>query len=126
MSKWLDKVLLLVAIVIAGAAAYYAASNSYQSNVRQSGMRGNTFDAELPSIESPPQMHWDEPAKQQDNWIFEVFTPPRVFFNQGTSRFVIQLPDGEVPPPPATEFGLEVVGIKREPFRVQLTGYSGH
>jgi hypothetical protein len=124
-SKWLDKILLLVAIVIAAAAAYYATNNSYQANARQTAPRGNQFVAELPSIETPEKKHWDEPAKQQDDWIFEVFTPPRVFFNQETMRFLVQLPAGDVAQPPPTEFGLEVVGIKRDPFRVQLTGYSG-
>lgn len=75
------------------------------------------------AMETP---RWPQPPAQSQGggWIYEVFTPPVIFYNAAARSFAVTAPQyaNEALP---TAFGLELLAVKREPFRLQLTGYFG-
>ena len=80
--------------------------------------------ADAPSVKARP---WHPPAAQARgrDWIYDMFTPPEIFYNPRSQLFTVK------PPPSGTDeateeaFGLELVGVRPEPFRLQLIGYVG-
>jgi hypothetical protein len=60
-------------------------------------------------------------------WIYDVFTPPEIYYSEATKEFSVTPP---IPPvvvkPPEIPFGLELVEIKQDVFRLQLVGYVGN
>jgi hypothetical protein len=68
---------------------------------------------------------WPEPKAQSQGagWLYEVFTPPVIYYDARANSFVVSLPHDSVEgSPPA---GLELIEVKREPYRLQLAGYFG-
>ena len=70
-------------------------------------------------------MPWPKPMAQTHGggWLYEIFTPPVIYYNTVAKSFTVTPPlnlaDGGVP------FGLELVDVKFEPYRLQLVGYFG-
>jgi hypothetical protein len=68
---------------------------------------------------------WAKPAVQShgSGWLYEVFTPPVIYYNTLARSFAVTPPmhltDGGMP------FGLELLDVKLEPYRLQLVGYFG-
>lgn len=64
---------------------------------------------------------WKAPGPQSagGKWLFQVFTPPRIYYANG--EFVVDTPGIIVPPPPP--FGVELVAIKPDHFRLQVVGF---
>ncbi len=68
---------------------------------------------------------WQTPQPQSagDAWVYDIFTPPYIFYNEAADEFVPRPPgprDGEV-----AELEIEFIGFQEEPYRIQLTGYAG-
>ncbi len=60
-------------------------------------------------------------------WAFDVFTPPEIYFDSETGRFSVSAPEAvemgdEVL---QTPFGVTLVAVARQPYRLQLVGYAG-
>ena len=68
---------------------------------------------------------WVAPSAQSagDGWIYEVFTPPVVFYDRQAASFSVT-PAGAARGDDR-EFALELISVRRELFRVQLSGYAG-
>ena len=71
---------------------------------------------------------WTSPSSQTRgrDWIYDTFTPPEIFYNARSKHFTVK------PPAALTEdgfleeaFGVELVTVRPEPFRLQLIGYVG-
>jgi len=71
---------------------------------------------------------WTPPSSQTRgrDWIYDTFTPPEIFYNARSKHFTVK------PPAALTEdglleeaFGVELVTVRPEPFRLQLIGYVG-
>lgn len=68
---------------------------------------------------------WAKPAPQShgSGWLYEVFTPPVIYYNTLAKSFTVTPPlnlaEGGAP------FGLELIDVKFEPYRLQLVGYFG-
>ncbi len=68
---------------------------------------------------------WPKPAAQSQGsgWLYEVFTPPVIYYNTLAKSFTVTLPmnlaEGGAP------FGLELLDVKFVPYRLQLVGYFG-
>jgi hypothetical protein len=68
---------------------------------------------------------WPKPAAQSHGggWLYEVFTPPVIYYNALAKSFAVTPPlnlaEGGGP------FGLELLDVKFEPYRLQLVGYFG-
>jgi hypothetical protein len=72
-----------------------------------------------------PTSIWPKPVEQNagNGWLYEVFTPPIVYYNTKTRSFAVEPAHGSTGG--ATPFSLELIGVKPEPFRLQLAGYFG-
>lgn len=70
---------------------------------------------------------WNQPAAQSRgrDWIYDAFTPPEIFYNARSRHFTVKPPLGAGEDVPEEPFGLEVVSVKPEPYRLQLIGYVG-
>lgn len=105
---------------------------------------GGTGDATPPQLPEPaaagryqraalvnPQTEteiWGAPAAVADGeWLFDVFTPPVIYYDVANHVFSVTPPDTETGEGrgPESAFGLELVGVKRTPYRIQLVGYVG-
>ena len=71
---------------------------------------------------------WPEPAAQARGrgWIYEVFTPPSVFYDR-RSRALAAIPPDEAPPagPDTRPLDVQLIQVRRGAFRLQLVGYAG-
>jgi hypothetical protein len=63
---------------------------------------------------------WPLPAEQSSGWIYDVFTPPKIYINLETGQWVSE---GWKPPPPPEPFGLYLAELDRARYRIQLLGY---
>jgi len=81
------------------------------------------------AVEAPTvkRTTWDSPAPlaRGRDWIYDVFTPPEIFYNSRTRQFAVSAPSVAADDAPEAPFGLELVGVRPEPFRLQLIGYVG-
>lgn len=70
---------------------------------------------------------WNQPVAQTRgrDWVYDTFTPPEIFYNPRSRHFTVKPPLGAADDVPEEAFGLEVVAVKPEPFRLQLIGYVG-
>lgn len=93
---------------------------SYSSSVA----KGSAFEANMQEPVSNPALsgQWREPlAQEKGEWVFDVFTPPVVYFDESTRTFTVKSPydrgiDSE---------GLKLLKITRKPYRIQLAAYAG-
>lgn len=78
---------------------------------------------------------WARPESQAagPDWLYQVFTPPVIYYNIESKRFTVTVPRYEqkvgpgdpVDPLPPVKFGLELVKVTQPLFRLQLVGYVG-
>lgn len=68
---------------------------------------------------------WLKPTPQLAGgaWIYELFTPPVIFYNRQSAAFSVTSPSDLIDSNAA--FDLQVVAVKQELYRLQLTGYFG-
>ena len=83
--------------------------------------------AMVPTIET---VTWDEAPTQSRGreWRYDVFTPPVIYYNPQTASFTVTPPVNTAPVADDTNnapFDLELVGVRQEPYRIQLVGYVG-
>lgn len=79
---------------------------------------------ELP-VPAPVAKTWPKPAAQShgSGWLYEVFTPPVIYYHAGAKSFAVTPPLQEGGAQLA--FGLELLDVQRELYRLQLVGYVG-
>lgn len=123
-----DKVLITISMgVLFCSAAGYLISSSQRRVSREL--------PEIPQVDNPylpvdpaglsePSGVWNAPPSQ--SWdpkaIFEVFTPPLIYYQKEANTFSLT-------PPLLSEgiggdFGIELVGIERKLYRIQLGGFT--
>lgn len=70
---------------------------------------------------------WTTPAPQARGreWVYDAFTPPEIYYNARSRQFSVKPPASLVEGDAAEPFGLELVAVRPEPFRLQLIGYVG-
>ncbi len=86
---------------------------------------GQEYSDALPESKSVIPIAWTAPRRQSwdERAVFEIFTPPIIYFDQGTESFTLE------PPSPLEEsessFGIELSRILRRPYRIQYEGFVG-
>lgn len=70
--------------------------------------------AETPAWPEPPAQSWDE------NALFEVFTPPLIYYDERKQTFELTPPIYR--PEVFVPFGIELVAVRRERYRFQYEG----
>ncbi|MDX2108839.1 MAG: hypothetical protein SFY80_01225 [Verrucomicrobiota bacterium] len=125
MIKHWDKLLAIGSIVLATVAAL----RMPQAGFIQTPSSADT-GLNLPVLPPVPavlvqETLWPAPPAQPagPGWVFEVFTPPIIYFDQAKADFVVTPPTSEnlrmVP------FDVEVIAIERELYRLQYCGHAG-
>lgn len=73
-----------------------------------------------------PKHAWARPPAQSagEGWLYEVFTPPEIYYHAPARTFAVT-PPYYAPEATETVFGLELLAVKRVPYRLQLAGYFG-
>jgi hypothetical protein len=118
-----------VAAVAAGAAWAWRASpglRAVQAEPTQPALSGTAYASAAlrkPALEAAA---WPKPSPQSagSGWLYEVFTPPVIYYNATARSFAVTPPGAEAPVG-AGEFGLKLLAVKFEPYRLQLAGYFG-
>lgn len=121
-----DKILLVVGLLaLAGGIACFimrpgvvaSADDLFQSP--PSGQDYTIVEAPDIVVDNPV---WRDPTPQDRDGleIYDIFTPPQIFWDPLKGELVFK---PIVAPEPPIPFGLELVSIQRELFRVQLEGF---
>lgn len=71
---------------------------------------------------------WPKAGAQSSGaeWVYDVFTPPEIYYDTVSKKFSVT-PPIVLPPGPevVVPFGVELVQIKPDAFKLQLVGYIG-
>ena len=73
----------------------------------------------------PKAAEWGQPSSQGGpNWIFDIFTPPVIYYNEETGTFTVTPPfrdanQNNLP------FELQLIEVRPVPYRFQLVSYAG-
>lgn len=118
-----------VAAVLAGAAWAWRASpglRAVQAEAVQPALAGKAYAPAALRKHVLEAAAWPKPAPQSagSGWLYEVFTPPVIYYNAAARSFAVT-PPGADAPVGAGEFGLKLLAVKFEPYRLQLAGYFG-
>lgn len=70
---------------------------------------------------------WAAPMAQSRgrDWVYDTFTPPEIFYNTRSKQFTVKPPSSLLDEEPQEAFGVELIAVQPEPFRLQLIGYAG-
>jgi hypothetical protein len=70
---------------------------------------------------------WAAPTAQSRgrDWIYDTFTPPEIFYNARSKHFTVKPPLAAGDEGLEEPFGIELVSVRPEPFRLQLIGFFG-
>jgi len=126
-----DKLVLIVAL----AALVLSVAWAWRE---QAGIRHLKHEATTPVLSGPayaptawrlPETTvaaWPKaPAQSQGGgWLYEVFTPPVIYYNTAARSFAVS-PPSLLAEPGVVVFGLKLLAVKLEPYRLQLMGYFG-
>ena len=131
-AKSQDKILFGAALfLMLASAGWMALQSSKLSSLRTSSEVNITPSAYVPAGIDAPTVStktWAEPPAQSSGplWVYDVFTPPEIYYDSNTKQFSVT-----VPPPPVVgpvvspPFGVEFVQVRPDSFRLQLIGYIG-
>lgn len=119
--------LAFATLLMLGIGARHLASGDSPTAVGalQAPITGSAYTSTaIPSIEASPR-NWEHPPSQSAgaNWIFEVFTPPIIYYNPQTAAFTLT--------PPGTvklldkPFSVRLLKVTRPLFRFQYRGHLG-
>ncbi len=123
MNKIYDKLLLALAVLalLAGVGFYFVKSGAVPSGRPQVSTQtaNNPYQAVPVPDSEDVSVNWPEPVEQSTGWVYDVFTPPKIFIDE-KGHFSAK---GWTPPPPPVPFGVYLAEIKRNPYRIQIEGY---
>jgi len=85
------------------------------------------YEGKAPEAPAVKTETWGAPVAQSRgrDWIYDTFTPPEIFYNARSKQFTVRPPSSLVEEEVQEDFGLELVAVRPEPFRLQLIGYAG-
>ncbi len=128
-----DKVLIGIAVTtaIASAAVFgtlvWRKSNAPPPAVEKVELSNTPYVASVAEPAPVKTEPWAAPTAQSRGreWIFDAFTPPEIFYNAKSKQFTVRPPTSLAEEEVEEEFGIELVAVRPEPFRLQLIGYMG-
>lgn len=87
--------------------------------------------ASLPAATISEALQWPVATalSRGPNWVYDVFTPPVIYYNEEDKQFTVTPPEArtvavEVVAPPEP-FGVSLLKVVQYPFPLQLVGYVG-
>jgi hypothetical protein len=133
LGRFRDRAIFTV-VVSAFVLSYGWAGWQLVTEIRQrgatSGLLGSdsmaTYHPNAPVEPMTAKASWAPPGAEArgEKWIFELFTPPEIYFDPKSQNFFVSPPKPSAVAAPS-EFGLELLSVRREPFRLQLVGFIG-
>jgi hypothetical protein len=130
-AKSLDKILCGAALLVVLASLAWTYNQGGKKGAANGSSRANSeyAPADLSEFRVSTQV-WAPPAAQSGGalWVYDVFTPPEIYYDVASKRFTVTPPGPvvvevvRVVEPP---FGVELVNVKQDAFRLQLVGYTG-
>ncbi len=104
-----------------------AAHHALQSEVPSRALSGPDYAPVQWGLPVTPVTSWPKvPAQSQGSvWLYEVFTPPVIYYNPAARSFAVTPPQLLAAAPGGVMLGLELLAVKLEPYRLQLLGYFG-
>jgi len=134
-SEFLDKLVLLVAMVVFLLMGIYSIRSvktlDTLSTQNSPMLSESKVDVEVHKIKAPlpDAVSWERPQNQSrgEDWVFDVFTPPVLYYNPASREFAVTKPDLTSAPErdPWKAFEIELVEVRQRPYRLQLVGYAG-
>ena len=122
----------LALLVVAGSAAGFGALVLRQERADASPLPAAQLNEEpyapKAAVAPPDKVEaWAAPAPQTRGreWVYDAFSPPEIYYNGRSRQFSVKPPASLVEGDAAEPFGLELVAVRPEPFRLQLIGYVG-
>lgn len=119
-------------LVLLSSAAWLALQQSKLAALRKTSGAGAAQAAYVPAGVDAPTVSTNTwpvaPAQTRGaEWIYDVFTPPEIYYNEATKEFSVTPPvSPKAIQPEEAPFGLELVQVKQDVFRLQLVGYVGN
>lgn len=137
LSEFLDKLVLLCAMLLfawVGIRAIFEVrqldSIAGQSRPLLSELTVNAPRHEATAPEEGEEV-WAAPESQSrgEEWVFDVFTPPVIYYDPNSREFAVTPPsqqqvvdDGEAQ---WAAFELDLIEVRLRPYKLQLVGYAG-
>lgn len=127
-----DKALLTAAVLLvlgsAGTFGYLGYQRMMTPDLPPPRVELAAANYEPVATEAPPvkTQTWAPPTAQSRGreWIYDTFTPPEIYYSARSKQFTVKPPsslfDEEI-----EVFGLDLIDVRPEPFRLQLIGYVG-
>ncbi len=119
-------------LVLLASAGWLALQQSKLKALRATHATGVAPAAYVPAGIDAPTVStstWPSPPSQTRGaeWVYDVFTPPEIYYNAETKQFSVTPPVGpDTVKPAEVPFGLDLVQVKQDVFRLQLVGYVGN
>ena len=131
-AKSQDKIIFGVALVLLLASAgWMAMQGSKLSALRASATAGSMsagYEAAVLDTTEAGTKTWPAAPAQTSGplWIYDVFTPPEIYYSAATKKFSVTPPPRQVVEVVVEQpFGVSVVSVRPDSFRLQLVGYIG-
>lgn len=129
MKTFYDKLLLLLAtLALLGGVAFYLLKSGNTPEVGSAASAqpdGAAYEAISIPDPTAKTAEWPPPEPQPagEEWLYQVFTPPKIYIDKD-GNFTAIPPEGFIPPPP---FGIYLAeGPAKKPYRLQIQGFSGN
>ena len=119
-------------LVLLSSAAWLVLQQSKLAALRKASASAGAEVAYVPAGIDAPKVStstWPTPLAQTRgaDWIYDVFTPPEIYYNAATKEFSVTPPIApEAVKVPEIPFGVDLVQVKPDVFRLQLVGYVGN
>jgi len=130
-AKFQDKILFGAALLLLLASAgWMALQRSQLSKLHDADGINPTSSEYVPAGIDAPTVStttWPSAAAQSSGaeWVYDVFTPPEIYYNGSTKKFSVTPPTFVPVVVKEEPFGLVLMQVKPDAFRLQLVGYIG-
>lgn len=135
-TDFLDKLVLLIAMLLfawVGVRAIIEVreldSIAGQGRALLSEQKVNAPSYEASAPESNT-VTWQSAKSQSrgDDWVFDVFTPPVIYYDPNSSEFAVTPPSKQIVDTGEAlwaAFDVELIDVRQRPYKLQLVGYAG-
>lgn len=135
LSEFYDKLILLgamVAFLLVGVSSIKSVKDLEGISRQDAPMLSDSkidVDTYIADVESVDLASWERPVSQSrgENWVFDVFTPPVLYYNPASREFTVTPPELIAADKfdPWKSFEIELIEVRQRPYRLQLVGYAG-
>jgi hypothetical protein len=129
----IDKIALSAAVILFLGMTYFTFRqiNSVEdlAPITVAAGPGGSYEPQAPDFSIAAASVWEEPGSTSagPEWVYDVFTPPVIFYDPSRATFTVTPPRLDRAPEPRVRDPIEVelVAIRNPEFRLQLVGYLG-